>query len=200
MLTTVNQQQFSPVQAMDYAAYFEWVRELAGNKATSDADASESHIQYTHLNERRIARLNKTLRVEEGLFANLHALPAMEWMVLSESWCGDAAQNLPAINIVAEHLHIPLTIVPRDENPEIMEAFLTNGSRAIPKLIMFDRASGDVLATWGPRPAPAQQLVMDAKAQQVPSETYNLALQQWYNTDKSLTLQKELAALLKGLI
>jgi hypothetical protein len=200
MVSTVNRKQFSPAQVMDYVRYMQWMQELAHNKQTSGTTATESNIHFTHLNERRMLRLNKTIEVLPSLFNNHEGLPLMDWMVITESWCGDAAQNLPAISKVADFLNIPLAIVLRDDNPEIMDAFLTNGSRAIPKLIMFDRITGNVLAEWGPRPAPAQQLVLDAKANQIPSETYNIDLQQWYNSDKSLTLQKELATILTGLI
>ena len=69
-------------------------------------------------------------------------------MVISEGWCGDAAQILPVINKMALVSNkIEFRIVLRDENPALMDAFLTNGGKAIPKVIMIDNESGEVINT-----------------------------------------------------
>ena len=47
-------------------------------------------------------------------------LRPMEWVVITESWCGDAAQTLPLMHITAKFLHIPMHLVLRDEHPELI--------------------------------------------------------------------------------
>ena len=65
----------------------------------------------------------------------------MDWLVLTEAWCGDAAQSLPIINKMAEVSdNITLRLILRDENLDVMDQFLQNGrSRSIPKLICHQR-------------------------------------------------------------
>jgi hypothetical protein len=120
------------------------------------------------------------------------------WLVLTESWCGDAAHVIPVINKIAELSdHIDLKLVYRDENEALMNAFLTNGSRSIPKLIMIDSHSGEVLDTFGPRPSEATQLVLDYKAKHgVLTPEFKEELQHWYNTDKGQNTIEDLIQLL----
>ena len=87
-----------------------------------------------------------------------------------------------------------LALVLRDELPELMDQFLTNGSRAIPKLIVLEKDSLEVVTTWGARPAPAQALVdaYQADPNRPDYQVLNISLQKWYNRDKTATLQAEL--------
>ena len=58
------------------------------------------------------------------------------WLILTEAWCGDAAQNIPTIEKIArENDRIKTLYLLRDENLELMDKYLTGGARAIPKLI-----------------------------------------------------------------
>ena len=59
--------------------------------------------------------------------------------------CGDAAHVLPVLNKFAENdTTITLSILLRDDNEELMDRFLTNGTRSIPKLIILN-ADGQVM-------------------------------------------------------
>ena len=58
--------------------------------------------------------------------------------------------------------NINLQLVLRDENLELMDLFLTNGGRSIPKLIALDKDL-NILFTWGPRPQTATNMVLDYK-------------------------------------
>jgi thioredoxin-like negative regulator of GroEL len=79
-------------------------------------------------------------------------------MVLTEPWCGDSAFLLPIIaEAAALSNHVTLRILLRDDNLDVMDQYLTGGSRSIPKLVAFS-ADGDELFTWGPRPEEARQL------------------------------------------
>lgn len=172
---------------------------LAEGKATGDVQ-SESLVHYTMLNETRMNRLQKTIVLDDTVLTSLANLTQHYiWLVISEGWCGDAAQLLPVMHKIAEASdNIELKIVFRDEHPALMDAYLTNGTRSIPKLIILDKESGKEVATWGPRPAPAVKLVSDYKAQHgVFDENGKTALQLWYLHDKGLTAQKEMVELLR---
>ena len=123
------------------------------------------------------------------------------WLVISEGWCGDAAQLLPIFNKMAiESGKIDLKIVLRDENEELMKLFLTNKGKAIPKLIVIDRETGSVLDSWGPRPKGATDLINDYKKKfGVIDETAKTELQLWYLKDKGLSTQQEIIALMQNL-
>lgn len=85
-------------------------------------------------------------------------------IVLTEDWCGDALLNNPILMRVAEAAGIELRFVLRDQNLELMDQYLTNGtSRAIP-IFIFINEEGSEVAVWGPRAAEMQALVMERRA------------------------------------
>jgi len=119
------------------------------------------------------------------------------WLVITEGWCGDAAQNLPFLNKMAElNPNITLKLVLRDEHPELMDEFLTNGGRSIPKVIGLDE-SLNVLGSWGPKPIPMQKEFLENKvSQERTGKEFTEYLHLWYAKDKGLTLQNEILAIL----
>lgn len=81
-------------------------------------------------------------------------------IVLTADWCGDAALNVPVIQRIAEESKLELRYLIRDENLELMDQYLTNGtSRAIPIFIFIDQ-NGEETKVWGPRSPQVQDLVM----------------------------------------
>ncbi|MEM1134986.1 MAG: thioredoxin family protein, partial [Bacteroidota bacterium] len=112
---------------------------------------------------------------------------------------GDAAQILPVLNKIAEASpNIELLTLLRDENLRLMDSFLTNGGRSIPKLIILDKKSISVKGSWGPRPKPAQDmfLVYKHNKEKVAYEDFQAELQKWYLKDKAGAIQDELFELL----
>ena len=94
--------------------------------------------------------------------------------------------------------HIHLKIVLRDDNELLINHFLTNGGKSIPKLIMLKIDSLEVISEWGPRPLGATKLIQDYKlAHGVVDENAKTALQKWYLQDKGLSTQNELLQILK---
>lgn len=193
-------------ESVSYPDYLEMVRHLLSQNKTTGPDQSEAMIHYTDMSVRRMDRLNRTVKLLPELESAARAWQAKPtiWLAITEGWCGDAAHALPVIHRLAEeHAHINLRCILRDEYPELIDQFLTNGSRSIPKILVTDPDSGEVLFVWGPRPAPAQKLVMNGRdaMQAIEEETerkafyQNLqtALQKWYARDKTKTLQLELA-------
>lgn len=187
--------------SISYQEYRELVATYAAEGKTSGNTQTPDYINYTKLNESRMHRLDKTLQVVEEVKTYLENLnKEYIWLVLAETWCGDAAQVLPAINKMAQVSEkIELRILLRDDNEAVMNLFLTNGTKSIPKLIVLDKESGEVVTDFGPRPVEAKQLIMDYKAiHGVVDETAKIELQKWYLADKGVAVQKEILALIKA--
>ena len=185
--------------SMSYLKYTELVEELTVKNSTTGAEKTDALANYTMLNNRRIKRWNKTVKVSEEAKSKIESFNRkITWLVITESWCGDAAHIMPVINKVAElNDNINYRVVLRDENDALMNQFLTNGGKAIPKLIMIDDATQNVVETFGPRPSVATQLVNDYKAEHGKlTPEFKEDLQRWYNKDKGQSTIEDLVALL----
>jgi len=120
-------------------------------------------------------------------------------MIITETWCGDSAQSIPILAKAASlNDKINLRIVLRDENLNIMDSYLTNGSRSIPKLVAFDENDNE-LFQWGPRPQQAQNLMLKMKNDGAPKDEMNKQLHLWYAKDRGNEIEKELIELLKNI-
>lgn len=185
--------------SFSYTEYRKHASGLAKENKTTGHEQREDLIHYTQLNEARLHRLDKTIQVIDEVKLALENLKKdYLWIVISESWCGDAAQILPVINKMAELSNsIELRIVLRDDNEDLMNLFLTNGTKSIPKLIIIDKETNDVVADFGPRPIGAKQLILDYKAaHRIVDETAKIELQKWYLNDKGISTQKEIIKLI----
>ncbi len=170
---------------------------LAHGKVTGD-EQSPALLHYSELNEVRMNRLDKKMEITEENIQKLLGLKRKYvWLVLSEGWCGDAAQILPILNKMDSYSqHIELRIAFRDENEALMNLFLTNGTKSIPKVIVLDKKSEEVLGSWGPRPKGATNLIKSYKEQYgVVDETAKTELQLWYLHDKGVSTQNEILEL-----
>lgn len=184
-------------KAISYEAYTALVADLLAQGRTTGPDQSEAMVHYTQLNQQRMHRLEKVTEVlpsAEMLIRGI-ALP-QTWLVLTEAWCGDAAQSIPVMHALAAlNPLIELKFLLRDENLPLMDRYLTGGvSRSIPKLIGLDTTTSSVLFTWGPRPAPLQAIFLQMKADGVEYHHIKEELQRWYNKDRTVTIQQELSA------
>ena len=185
--------------AYSYADYMELMEKVVEENRTTGPKQSEELNYYTKLNLSRMQRLNKKTAVNEDLKNTVDKIQIPQtWFVLTEAWCGDAAQNIPVLYAATlSNPLITMKLLLRDENPEIMDAYLTHGGRSIPKLIAVDEDFNE-LFTWGPRPEGAQVLLAEYKANPVkPYKEFAEDIQRWYNTDKSESVQKELLEILE---
>lgn len=184
---------------MTYGEYRKLVQELAIRNSNTGPEKTEALANYTQLNTKRMDRWDKTLRIPNETVDHVKALKQkMTWLVLTESWCGDASPSLPVMNKLAELTpNLDLKIVLRDEHPELMDLFLTNGTRSIPKVIVLDSLTQKVLGEWGPRSSKATKMVLDHKAEhgQLTPE-FKQQLQVFYNKDKGQDILKDLVELL----
>ena len=185
--------------SMNYAEYRTLVTRLVEEKSTTGNDKTEDLVNYTMLNDRRMKRWDKTVKVSDEVKAKIEKFNRKTtWILITESWCGDAAHIVPVINKVAElNENIELKIVLRDENEALMNQFLTNGGKAIPKLIMIDNETNDVLNTFGPRPLIATNMVNTYKAKHgMLTAEFKEDLQRWYNKDKGQSTIQDVVNLL----
>ncbi len=185
----------------NYPYFIQWMDELVRNRRTSGPTQSESLLNFTALNLKRMQRIYKTTTISDDLQQALSDIESKQtWLVITEAWCGDSAQSLPILGKIAAESggKVELSIMLRDENPEWIEKYRTNGSKSIPKLIIFDQSGSDDLFTWGPRPAQAQQLLLDWKIS--PNgrtwDDFEKELHTWYAHDKGVSIQQELNMIL----
>ena len=179
--------QASIDRSISYQEYRDLVKKLSDENSTSGAEKTESLAEYTKLNNKRMKRWDKTIKVSEEAKAKIASFnKSTTWLIITESWCGDAAHVIPVINRVAElNPNINIRIVLRDDNLELIDMFLTNGGRAIAKVIMLDNITGEVVDTYGPRPSEATNLVNEYKAKHGKlTPEFKEDLQMWYNKNK----------------
>ena len=185
--------------SMTYNQYCEVVNNLATENSNTGNEKTEALANYTKLNDRRMKRWNKTVKISEAIKDEISSKTLNQtWLVISESWCGDAANVIPAINKIAElNEGLDLKIVLRDQNDALMNEFLTNGGKSIPKLIMIDNTSETVINSYGPRPTEATKMVNDFKAEHgTLTAEFKEDLQRWYNKDKGQNVISDLLELI----
>lgn len=192
----INESLKNGISYQDYRAL---VSGLVEQGSTTGSEKTEALAEYTKLNDRRMKRWDKTIKVSETVknkFLNFNR--NMTWLLITESWCGDAAHVVPVLNKIAElSENIDLKIVLRDENEALMDQFLTNGGKAIPKLIMIDTTTNNVINTFGPRPSEATQMVNDYKAMHgALTPDFKEDLQGWYNKNKGQNIIDDVMVLL----
>lgn len=186
--------------AYSYPEYLQLIEALLSDGKTTGSIQNEEMTGYTQLNLRRMNRLNKTTRLNPEVEEIIKGIQRPQiWLVISEAWCGDAAQVLPVIYKMAEaNERVSLKIILRDEHPEVIDQYLTNGGRSIPKVIAMDAEDLAVTGVWGPRPELLQQQVLDGKKQGIPKEKVNLDTQRWYTQDKTRSIQNEFVSLFES--
>jgi hypothetical protein len=185
-----------------YSEYKKVVSDLLVEGKSTGNQQSEDLLQYSVLNEIRLKRLDKTIIITEEIKSKLKALKKEYiWLVIAEGWCGDAAQILPIVNKMAlETDKIKFKIIFRDSNDDLMNQYLTNGGRAIPKLLIIDKELGKVCCHWGPRPNGAVDLINNYKAQfGVVDQEGKAQLQLWYLHDKGHSVQNEIMEIMNGI-
>ena len=186
-------------KGINYTQYRQLVKQLVETQSTSGIDKTEALINYTSLNDRRMNRWDKTIKISEDDAIKIKNYKGkLTWVILTESWCGDAAHVIPVLNKISElNPNINLKLVFRDENDALMTQYLTLGARAIPKLIVFDDNQGEVVGTYGPRPSEATKLVNDYKTKHVKlTPEFKEELQHWYNKNKGQNIVKDIIELL----
>lgn len=184
-----------------YSEYRNHMGLLLQDGLSTGATQSEDLTNYSSLNEVRMNRLDKTIKLTDDIKERLSKLKKEHiLLVISEGWCGDAAQIVPVINKMANETDkLELEIVLRDDNDELMNEYLTNGARSIPKLVLVEKDTHIARGSWGPRPHDAAKLIRDYKEQHgVIDQEAKTQLQKWYLHDKGESTMKEITLLLEN--
>lgn len=176
----------------EYRSLFE---QLVAEGKTTGQNQSEGYISYTKLNWTRWTRTEKNAEITRDTFESLQDINEnITLLIITEAWCGDASQSLPVMaKLVDEAPNVSAKLVLRDENEALMNQFLTNGGKAIPKVIVLNDAQ-DVLATWGPRPKELQDIVVAFKKEHPESTGMDVSAltQKWYTKNNGVAIQEEL--------
>lgn len=187
--------------SLTYKEYRELVNSLVAAGKTTGNNQSEKLVEFTKLNVQRMNRLDKTIQLsEQSIDAIKKSKKSVQWLLIGDAWCGDCAQIIPVINKVAEASEnfIEFKIVSRDTYPGLIETYLTNGAQAIPKLLVVDSETNEVISSWGPRPHSAQAIMLHWKANKdtISWEDFEKELHLWYTKDKGQEIISELINLI----
>ncbi len=190
-------------EGLTYAKYRDLVDELLTAGKTTGTDHSEDMLHYTKMNVQRMKRVEKTVVLNEELLTAIHNVnQKFHFLVITEGWCGDAAQIVPVIDKIVSVApdKFTLRLVLRDQNIPLIDAHLTNGGRSIPVLLVLNENNEVVLPKWGPRPAILQSLLAEWKKEYTDQAKVAELLHGWYAKDKTQETQKELVEVLKRLV
>ncbi|MCX2838783.1 thioredoxin family protein [Salinimicrobium sp. MT39] len=180
-----------------YQSYFETIKNTPLEQQNAPYD-NPDYLNYTKLNWSRMNRWLKTGEITEELRNALQQIyEPQQWIVITEPWCGDAAHITPFLELAGrENPLVSVSYELRDSAPHRIENYRTNGTLSIPKLIIKDEHDED-LNVWGPRPLECVKLFERLKAENAEADKIKEEIQQWYNSNKGLEIQKELAALIR---
>jgi hypothetical protein len=162
------------------------------------APTFDQHLATATTNLELWTAIVRRARVAPEAVVRAAALPG-RWhlLALSEAWCGDAVNTLPYLARLAELApNIELRVAGRDENPDLMGAHLTNGSRSIPIVLALDESFVE-RGCWGPRPAELQAWVLGPGKALEKAERYK-EVRRWYARDGGRTTVDELLTMLEG--
>ncbi|WP_181304604.1 thioredoxin family protein [Rufibacter sp. XAAS-G3-1] len=184
-------------QSLSFEGYMALVREAVAQGKTTGVDQSNALAKYTKDNLVIMERTYQTPLLPE-LVEMVQALEQPQlWLVLTEGWCGDAAVHLPVLAALAEQSpEVELRTILRTEQPTVMDAYLTNGGKSIPKLIALNAHTLQPLGSWGPRPQVLQEYVLNLKKQELPMPEFIKKALEYSAADNGQALQAELLQLI----
>lgn len=121
----------------------------------------DTYVNNMTVNQYELLHIYNNFLIPNELLPILEERQNEGWrvIVLTADWCGDALLCVPIMKRICEVANIEMSLLIRDENLELMDQYLTNGTaRAIPIFIFID-ASGNEQTVWGPRAPKVQELV-----------------------------------------
>jgi hypothetical protein len=187
-------------QTISWVEYFATAKSYVESDERPERYKDEKMQRYTSENIGRIDHILQTITIESKLYNLLSTIETdLIWLVLTEPWCGDASQVVPVLYTIAScSEHISFRILQSDAHPDILSAYLTNGSRSIPKLICLRADTLQELGTWGPRPVELQKIVLKNKDDDSLSFGAKVRMvHDWYAADRTASIQDEFIDLVK---
>jgi hypothetical protein len=196
---------------VSYEVFKESANTFLAHQLKLDVNSRDPYFSYIQQNQQRINRWDRKFAIMPEVLAQIQQIQRpLRLVAIVEAWCGDVSQILPGINhMVNQSDKLTLEVVYRDENLPLIDAFLTNGGRAIPIILITDAESQEILGSWGPRPSTPQAMMAEMKKKMAgqPSD-YSSDLQRetiesihaWYARDKGREVQTQfMDTLLKAL-
>lgn len=183
---------------MNFQEYLNYFEQVVANPQDYPVYQDETFHKYAELNLSRTNRWLKRFEVSQQTKDFISKInEPQKWIVITEPWCGDAAHSVPQLFKISElNENIELIIQLRDEEPFLIEQYLTNGGKSIPKLVIRNQNDQDI-AVWGPRPEKLQELFYQYKEEGVAMDEIKETVQKWYNVDKGVEIQNDIINLLK---
>lgn len=183
---------------MNWTTYLQQFDDILGAEKPMPPYDDPFYFDYVKMNYTRMKRWMKKSQITEENAATIRSIgEAQRWVVITEPWCGDAAHIVPILFQLSElNDRITFEIQLRDSESEI-DNYLTGTSKSIPILIVRNEAGND-LFVWGPRSKPGTELFKSLTESGADFEATKLALQNFYNADKSMSTQNEVVGLVKN--
>lgn len=184
-------------KTLSFDEYLKLTEDIINSPTPPEVYKDEKLMRFTKENFERMNRLKSFTNIESKLYNELQKLnTSWTWICITEPWCSDASQIVPVLNLISQsNSNILFRILLRDTNLEVMDAYLTSGGRAIPKLICVNSETLEEVGVWGPRPTVLQDIVLANKELSL-GEKVKL-IHAWYDENKTLAIQEEFIDLIK---
>ena len=200
MNNTITQKLLNE-KSLSYEDYIKLTEEIVAGKNEDEIYKNEKMLNYTKDNLARMNNITSMLNIDKRLYNELQQMQEKQiWVCITEPWCGDASQIVPALYLIAScSANIEFRILLRDANEEVMNNYLTNGGKSIPKLIILNSDTLEEIDRWGPRPAVVQKIVQEQKDDTIISFGDKVRMiHSWYNENQSKDLQEEFITIVKA--
>ena len=184
-------------QAVSFDEYFKSAEELISKEASELSKEEQDMMEYYKLGVQRMSRMLKVYKPEEEQLQQLAGKNFKgKVLIISEAWCGDAGQTVPAVSLFFKGNN-EVRIAYRDKNPDLIDQFLTNGTKSIPIVVLLDE-NFNVINHWGPRPTYGTELLKKFKAdpENYPKEQFYNDLQVYYSKNRGKDTIEEILSLL----
>ncbi|TNE69095.1 thioredoxin family protein [bacterium] len=182
---------------MEWIEYEQLFSEILSGEFNEAPYNNVEFVDFVRLNKSRMHRWHKQGVLQLDLIQLIRSINEEQiWILITEPWCMDAANISPFLNKMANVTPlINLQVQLRDSIDSQIENYLTNGTKAIPKLVVQDTLGND-LFQWGPRPQACQEMVNDLKQLEKNPTKIKEQIQKWYNDDQGISMQIELLELI----
>jgi hypothetical protein len=189
---------------MTFQEYSDYFKTIIGKPAAEQLPPynREEYLEYTRHNWEQMNRwITETGELAAPLKKALENIKAPQrWIVITEPWCGDAAHNVPFIEMASRiNPLVTISYELRDAEPYRINQYLTNGGKSIPKLVI-KTPDGKDLAQWGPRPADCQKIYSALASEKASFDTIKTTILNWYDHNKGRDIQEELSQMLAPII
>ena len=155
-------------------------------------------VHYTQLNLEQMESWNENINIIPEIKQYVKSITEkIDLVVITEAWCLDAAHVLPVVQKFSElNDQIHLKILIRDNHPEVMNKYLTDGSKSIPIVVGIQHENEKMIELfhWGPKPKAMSEYSLKFYNEElgISFKEYIEQTSIWYINDKTTSIQKEL--------